>query len=101
MRLLVFFDLPRNTANEMKVANQFRKSLLKDGFIMLQESVYCKLALNATALNNIKAKTKKCLPQNGSVMMLTVTEKQFESMDICCDAFVSEVLDKDTRLVII
>ena len=42
MRTLVFFDLPTLTASERKAAAMFRKALIKDGFLMLQESVYCK-----------------------------------------------------------
>lgn len=32
MRMLVFFDLPVTTVNERKIATQFRKFLLKDGY---------------------------------------------------------------------
>ena len=39
MRVLLFFDLPTLTAEERKSATAFRKALLKDGFLMLQESV--------------------------------------------------------------
>lgn len=101
MRIMVFFDLPRNTSIELKEANAFRKKLLKDGFLMLQESVYCKLALNQTAADYVKHRVKKYLPKNGSVMILSVTEKQFAAMEICCDNFVTEILDTDKRLVII
>ena len=41
MRVILFFDLPTVTAAERRTATLFRKSLLKDGFLMLQESVYC------------------------------------------------------------
>lgn len=45
MRILVFFDLPVTTGEERRAYTKFRKFLIKDGFLMLQESVYCKLAL--------------------------------------------------------
>ena len=48
MRILVFFDLPTLTAANKKDYTQFRKYLIKNGFIMIQESVYTKLALNQT-----------------------------------------------------
>lgn len=101
MRLIVFFDLPRYTAKEIKDANLFPKNLVKDGFLMLQESVYCKLVLNLSALHALKNRVKKYLPDSGSVMMLSVTEKQFQDMDICLDSFKSEVYDKDNRLLIL
>lgn len=34
MWLFVFFDLPVTTKREQKAASDFRKNLLKDGFIM-------------------------------------------------------------------
>ena len=46
MRVLVFFDLPVITGENKRAYRKFRKYLLKNGFLMLQESVYCKLALN-------------------------------------------------------
>ena len=101
MRVLVFFDLPRETHGERKSAARFRKDLLAEGFIMLQESVYCKLALNATAVDLLKSRVKRYMPKKGSVMILAVTEKQFGMMDICLGEFSSNVLDSDSKLVII
>lgn len=101
MRVLVFFDLPRNTSLEIKAANSFRKKLLKEGFLMLQESVYCKLVLNQTALEYVKQRVKKDMPKNGSIMILIVTEKQFSAMEICCDSFASATVATDKRLIIV
>ena len=101
MRVLLFFDLPRETHSERKSAAKFRKDLLDDGFLMLQESVYCKLALNATAVELLKNRVKKYMPKKGSIMILTVTEKQFGMMDICLGEFSSDVLDSDSKLVIV
>lgn len=101
MRVLLFFDLPRETPAERKSATRFRKDLMEDGFIMLQESVYCKLALNATAVDLLKSRVKRYMPKKGSIMILTVTEKQFEMMDLCLGDFSHNVLDSDSRLVII
>ena len=40
MRIVVFFDLPVVTAKEKKAAAKFRKFLIKDGYNMMQWSVY-------------------------------------------------------------
>ena len=48
MRLVVFFDLPVLTAKNRRDYRQFRKTLIKNGFIMDQESVYSKLVPNNT-----------------------------------------------------
>ena len=45
MRLVVFFDLPVDTPAQRKDYRVFRKFLLKDGYLMLQESVYASLLL--------------------------------------------------------
>ena len=49
MRIIVFFDLPVITAKSRRDYYNFRKYLIKSGFVMMQESVYCKLA---TEFNN-------------------------------------------------
>ena len=101
MRVLVFFDLPVVTSENRRAYSKFRKFLLKNGFIMLQESVYCKLALNGTAVNAIIDNVHRNKPQEGLVQLLTVTEKQYSKMDSIIGEMKSEVLDSDERLVIL
>lgn len=50
MRVFVMFDLPTETSVHRKAYRDFRKYLLVNGFIMLQESVYVKLVLNTTSV---------------------------------------------------
>lgn len=101
MRVLVFFDLPVTTSENRRAYTHFRKFLLKNGFLMLQESVYCKLALNSTAVNAIVENSHKNKPEEGLIQLLTVTEKQYAKMDIIIGEIKSEVLDSDERLVIL
>ena len=101
MRVLVFFDLPVVTSEQRREYTKFRKFLLKNGFLMLQESVYCKLALNSTAVNAIVENIHKNKPEEGVIQLLTVTEKQYAKMDIIIGELKSEVLDSDERLVIL
>ena len=81
MRILVFFDLPTETSKDRKIYSKFRKFLIKEGFIMMQESVYSKLALNNSITNAIRDKIEKNKPPKGIVQMLVITEKQFSSME--------------------
>ena len=81
MRILVFFDLPTETSKDRKIYSRFRKFLIKEGFIMMQESVYTKLALNNSITNAIRDKIEKNKPPKGIVQMLVITEKQFSSME--------------------
>ena len=101
MRVLVFFDLPVVTGEQRREYTKFRKFLLKSGFLMLQESVYCKLALNGTAVNGIVDNIHKTSPPEGLVQLLTVTEKQYSKMDFIVGEIKSEVLNSDERLVIL
>lgn len=81
MRILVFFDLPTETSKDRKIYSRFRKFLIKEGFIMMQESVYSKLTLNNSITNSIRDKIEKNKPPKGIVQMLVITEKQFSSME--------------------
>lgn len=65
MRALVFFDLPMVTAEQRREYTKFRKFLLKNGFLMLQESVYCKIALNGSAVKGIVDSVHKNSPPEG------------------------------------
>lgn len=101
MRILVLFDLPVTTGEQRRSYVKFRKYLLKSGFMMLQESVYCKLALNGTAAQGIISNIRKNSPDEGLVQSLTITEKQYAKMDLIVGEIKSEVLDSDERLVIL
>ena len=101
MRVLVFFDLPVITEENKRAYRKFRKFLLKNGFLMLQESVYCKLALNSTAVRTIVDNVHKNKPEEGLIQLLSVTEKQYGKMDIIIGNIKNEVLDSDERLVIL
>ena len=101
MRVLVFFDLPVLTSENRRAYAKFRRFLLKNGFLMLQESVYCKPALNSSAVNAIVDNVHKNKPEEGLIQLLTVTEKQYAKMDIILGQVKSEVLDTDERLVIL
>ena len=81
MRIIVFFDLPTESEAERREYRRFRKTLIKNGFIMMQESVYVKLTLNNSITNAIKEKIQKNKPSRGIVQMLVITEKQFNSME--------------------
>ena len=101
MRVLVFFDLPTETAVQRKVYAKFRKFLVNEGFIMMQESVYVKLALNNSIVNTIKEKINQNSPSKGIIQVLVITEKQFNSMDYVIGSKKDDVLDDTERLIIL
>ncbi|MDI9505744.1 MAG: CRISPR-associated endonuclease Cas2 [Clostridiales bacterium] len=99
MRVLVFFDLPVQTHTERRAYTQFRKHLVKCGFLMIQESVYGKLALNMTAAQGIMETVRKNKPSKGLVQMLVITEKQYARMEYVVGEFHSDIIDSDERTV--
>lgn len=101
MRVLIFFDLPTYTLENRRSYSKFRKFLSKNGFMMMQESLYCKLALNSNAVQLIINNVYKNKPEEGVVQLLTVTEKQFSKMEIITGNVKTDVLNSDERLIII
>ena len=67
----------------------------------MQESVYTKLAPNGTVADSIQFTVRRNKPGEGIVQMLTITEKQFNRMEILTGQYQTEVLDDDRRLVIL
>lgn len=101
MRMLVFFDLPTITMEDKRNYRQFRKILIKNGFIMLQESVYCKMMTSPSMENSCRKLIYANRPPEGLVQLLTVTEKQFVKMDYVVGESKSDVIDSEDRLIIL
>lgn len=101
MRIIVLFDLPTVTYNDNKAYRLFRKFLIKDGFIMMQESVYVKLALNNTEAFSQLNRIKNNKPPSGLVQVLTITEKQFSKMEYIVGAKSEGVIDSEERLIVL
>lgn len=101
MRVIVMFDLPTVTKTDIRNYTRFRKYLIKSGFLMMQESVYCKLVLNATAANSLIKNVRANKPPIGLVQMLTVTENQFSRIEYVVGSKKNEVLDSTERMIIL
>ena len=101
MRMLLFFDLPVETAKDRKIYSKFRKFLISEGFIMMQKSVYTKLALNMSAVSFEREKIIKNKPPQGIVQLLTVTEKQFSAIECIVGELSSNILNDTERLTIL
>ncbi|NLY09586.1 MAG: CRISPR-associated endonuclease Cas2 [Tissierellia bacterium] len=101
MRIMVFFDLPTVSSEDLREYRIFRKELIKLGFMMLQESVYVRLALNATVEKAMIDKLRKIKPEKGLVQVLSITEKQYNNMETLVGEVKSETLDTDDRMVIL
>jgi len=99
MRLIVMFDLPSVSNKEMKIANKWRKFLVRSGFIMMTESVYSRLVMNKSISASVKKLIKDNLPPKGDVQLLEITERQFSSIDYYLGKSKSKVIDSNLRYV--
>lgn len=82
MWLLAMFDLPTDTKKARKDYTEFRKSLIKDGFMMLQYSVYGRFCPSQEVADVHERQIRSALPPDGEVRILRITDKQFEQMEI-------------------
>ncbi len=77
MWVFVFFDLPTETKKDRRNASQFRKKLLKDGFTMLQFSIYIRHCNSRENAEVHIRRVKSFLPPKGEIIVFTITDKQF------------------------
>lgn len=101
MRTLLFFDLPTLTNKDKKNYRDFLKQIKKMGFYMIQESVYVKMSINQKASENTKNKINSILPDKGNIILLSITEKQFNSMDILIGNIDTDIITSNDRVVVL
>ena len=80
--LITLFDLPTDTSEARKAAAGFRKTLLSEGFTMLQYSVYARYCPGEDKAKGIRSKIKRHLPPDGEVRIMTLTDTQYANTQI-------------------
>lgn len=81
MWVFVHYDLPTDTRKDRRNANLFRKNLQKDGFNMMQYSIYTRhCASRENAEVHVK-RVKGFLPPKGEVIIFSLTDRQFGMME--------------------
>lgn len=101
MRMLVFFDLPTVTRAERQAYVQFRRFLLNDGFDMIQFSVYGRILNGRDAEEKHLERVIANLPPDGSVRVLTVTEKQYARTKILVGLPLFQEKHVDARQIVL
>ena len=84
MWLFVFFDLPTETKVERKAHAGFRKDLMKDGFTMMQYSVYIRHCASSESADVHVKRVEKLIPKKGHVSILQITDKQYGNIVNYC-----------------
>ena len=82
MWLFAMFDLPVDTKMARREYSRFRKKLLGEGFTMLQYSVYARWYISEETCETCRRFIRAYLPPEGQVRLLSVTDRQFEKMEI-------------------
>jgi CRISPR-associated protein Cas2 len=82
MWLFVMFDLPVATKDDRRRYAQFRKCLIREGFLGLQFSVYARFFESEEATTACRGRVTERVPEAGRVRMLHVTERQFATMAV-------------------
>lgn len=78
--VLVFFDLPVGTPEERRDASRFRTDLLKDGYMMVQFSVYARPCGTADRVETQVRRLKPKIPAQGEVRGLIISDAQWGRM---------------------
>lgn len=83
MRVIVIFDMPTKTAEDRSEYSKFRKTLLKEGFIMIQFSVYSRFCRNDSEYLKYIRRIKLLAPKSsGEIRIFAITEKQYQKMHL-------------------
>lgn len=82
MWVFVFFDLPTETKKQRKAYATFRKNLQKDGFTMLQYSIYTRHCASRENAEVHIRRVKNFLPPEGEVIIFQLTDKQFGMIEL-------------------
>ena len=82
MWLFAMFDLPVDTKEARRDYTQFRKVLLKEGFTMLQYSIYARYYGSEEASIPQRNRVRGSLPPDGQIRLMLVTDHQFGKMEV-------------------
>ncbi len=85
MWLMIMFDMPTDTKTARKKYRYLRTRLLKEGYLMMQFSIYIRSYHSYEAALNGKKKIKDFIASNmlkGRIRMIMFTDKQFGNMDV-------------------
>lgn len=81
MWVFVMFDLPVLTKEDKRNYREFRKQLLKRGYLQLQYSVYARPCHSDENAQVHKERIRKYLPPEGEVSIGLITDKQFSRIE--------------------
>lgn len=101
MRLMVLFDLPMDTSEDRRHYRHFRKKLLREGFYMMQFSVYARVCVNRQSARFLEKRLSTFVPESGLVQTLIITEKQYQDMHFLAGEENKDIINSGKRTIVI
>lgn len=101
MRTIVFFDLPNIYLKDRKNYQKFRKYLINEGFVMMQESVYSKIVLNTQQSILLVNRIKRNAPRKGVIQVMTITEKQYAQIEYIIGESQTKIIDSEEKIIVL
>ena len=98
MWVFVYFDLPTATKKDRKVYTQFRKEIMRDGFSMIQYSIYARHCPSKENAEVHKNRVKRWLPKKGNIILFEITDAQFGRMEFFSGKALGERPDTPQQL---
>jgi CRISPR-associated protein Cas2 len=81
MWIFVYFDLPTETKQEKRAYTDFRKGIMRDGFTMMQYSIYSRHCNSRENAEVHKKRVKALMPSKGDIIVFEITDAQFGRME--------------------
>ncbi len=103
MWLMVMFDMPTQSKKDKKNYLRLRKSLIANGYSMMQYSIYVKSFHSYEASIAGRKRLKDYIATNkfkGNIRMVSFTDKQFEHMEILIGEKSSDEIAQPKQLVL-
>ncbi|MGL0749579.1 CRISPR-associated endonuclease Cas2 [Secundilactobacillus paracollinoides] len=101
MRLMVLFDLPVDTTEDRRNYRHFRKKLIREGFYMMQYSVYVRVCATRQSAKFLERRIANNVPESGLVQTLIVTEKQYQDMHFLAGEENHDIINSGERTIVI
>lgn len=94
------FDLPVESNQQRKQYDRFHKSLIANGFVMIQYSIYEKIVNAESKVQRIIEKLKIDLPHEGNIRILSITNEQYQNMIFLVgDKTLNEKINSNERYI--
>lgn len=95
------FDLPVETSRERRNYRHFRKSLLDEGFLMMQYSIYVRVCVDMKNAAYMEKRIMGFVPEDGVVQTLIITEKQYNQMHFLLGKPSTDIRNSSERTIIL